>query len=517
MAELTINQSGLGNGLMAVMGSDELQPGDPPSYEICKNLYLFHPLGGKIAESPVRLAQSQDREITVESAEGIEEMLVDRFKRTWGELDMSAVLLNLRTQARVYGLASVGIGERGADLTKPIDLESLWKADIYLNVFDPLNTPGLIIDQNPNSPNYQKFTDVRVNGVPWHRSRTKTAQNEFSIYLAWTSAAYAYAGRSIYQRALYPLKSYIDTMIVNAMVARKAGLLVAKQEQPGSVVDGIMAAMAAFKRFLLKLGGTNQVISISTKEDIESLNLQNIDGALREARNNIIKDIAVGVDCPAKLLTQEAFVEGFGEGTEDARTVASYIDRLRIEMAPEYAWADTLVQYRAWTPEWYKTVQKRFPDDFSGVPYKQAFYQWRNKFTATWPSLIREEPSELVTIDDVKLKASLAMVQILAPILQVSPELTVELVRWAQATVNVNENLFQGEKLDLDLDVLLDALEQQRDAGGGQGDLEEEENAKPQKPFSSHDSAAGVAFLKDWTGDRRSVKERLLALNGGRQ
>lgn len=510
MAATTLDTPGLGNNLMTFLGSDDLQPGDPPSYEACKAVYLAHPLGGKIAETPVRLAQSQDREITVADSEGVEELLVDRFNEVWRELNMSAALLNLRTQARVYGLASIGLGERGVDPAKPVDIKDLWKADIFLNVFDPLNTPGLIVDQNPNSPTYQKFNDLRVNGQVWHRSRTKTVQNEFSIYLAWTSASYAYAGRSIYQRAWFPLKSFVNTMIVDDLVARKAGLLVAKQDQPGSIVDRVMLAMAAAKRWMLKLGGNNQVLSIATDESIESLNLQNIDGALREARNDIIKNIATGADIPAKLLTQEAFVEGFGEGTEDAKAVAQHIDRLRIEMDPEYAFADTLVQRRAWNPEWYDTVRERFPADFGDVEFDAAFYKWRRGFKATWPSLIREPPSELVTVDDVRLKGAIAALQVLAPVLARTPEGMVEVVRWVQAAVNSTENLFQGEKLNIDLDGLLDALA----SAPPDAELEEEESARPNRPFSGHDSAGGVAFLSNWAGDRRSVREKLAAMNG---
>ena len=63
MAEITTTS--IGKSLSQIMGIDELEPGDEPSYEAAKQVYLRHPLGGKIAESPVRLAQSQDREITV--------------------------------------------------------------------------------------------------------------------------------------------------------------------------------------------------------------------------------------------------------------------------------------------------------------------------------------------------------------------------------------------------------------------------------------------------------------------
>lgn len=504
MASVTFDTSGLGNGLTQILEAEDLVPGSEPSYAICKQIYLLHPLGGKLAESPIRIAQSQDREITIAGAEGIEEELVGRFDKTWRELDMSAVLLNVRTQARVYGLSSVGLGEVGKDPNTPLDLDRLWQAKIFMNVFDPLNTPGLIIDQNPNSPTYQKFTDLKVNGQVWHRSRTKTIQNEFSIYLAWTSPSYAYSGRSIYYRILFPLKSYLNTMVVNDMVARKAGLLVSKQAQPGSVVDRIMLAGAAVKRFFLQLGGNNQVLTIGNDETIESLNLQNIDGALSMARNNIIKDIATGTDTPAHLVTQEAYVDGFGEGTEDAKAVAQYIDRLRLEMAPEYAWADEITRRRAWTPDWYETLQKRFPSDFGKVDFKTAYYKWSNAYKATWPNLIRQGPEELAVVDEIKMKSAIAAVQVHAPLLGGAPEQLAELLRWSQAVINVQDNLFGGEKLNLDFDAIAAAYEEQKETqrDAAQAQLEHTENAGVERPFSRNDDA-GVAFVKEWQSPRQ--------------
>jgi len=64
---------------------------------------------------------------------------------------------------------------------------------------------------------------------------------------------------------------------------------------------------------------------------------------------------------PAKILLQETFAEGFGEGTEDAKYVARFIDGIREEMAPLYNFFDMIVQRRAWTPDFYKLIQEDFP------------------------------------------------------------------------------------------------------------------------------------------------------------
>ena len=79
------------------------------------------------------------------------------------------------------------------------------------------------------------------------------------------------------------------------------------------------------------------------------------------ARENILKNCAIAGDMPAVLLNEETYVEGFGEGTEDARRVAMFVKRMREEMDPQYRWFDEIAMHRAWCPEFYATVQKRYP------------------------------------------------------------------------------------------------------------------------------------------------------------
>jgi hypothetical protein len=157
---------------------------------------------------------------------------------------------------------------------------------------------------------------------------------------------------------------------------------------------------------------------------------------------------------PAKLLTEESFAEGFGEGTEDAKAVARFIDKVREQMAPLYDYFDKIVMYRAWNPEFYKVIQEEFPE-YKSVPYETAFYQWRNSFITKWPNLLKEPDSELVKVDEVKLRAVMAMVQIISPQLkmEVNAENRATLVKWAVDNFNSLKLLF-GEPLLLDYDAM---------------------------------------------------------------
>src|SRR6185503_5172640 len=134
---------------------------------------------------------------------------------------------------------------------------------------------SLVLNQDPNSPDFQKHAAIAVAGQPYHRSRSVTLMNEKPIYISYTTSGFGFVGRSVYQRALFPLKSFIQTMITDDMVTRKAGLLVAKMKQPGSIADNLMAKALGIKRNLLKEASMNNVINIGPDDAIETLDMQN--------------------------------------------------------------------------------------------------------------------------------------------------------------------------------------------------------------------------------------------------
>ena len=515
-ATVSVGVSSLGSLLQDLLNTDQLQPGDDVSYQMCKALYVGHPLGRKMARAPVELAMSEPREIAV--PDGPEEMCVEAYLKAWKEVRARENIINLATQARVYGIASVAMGELGVkgDTTEPVDLKRLWQAEPYFNILDPLNTAGsLVTSQDPNSPLYQKWGDLWVNGQRYHRSRTVTMMNEEPLYIAWSTSAFGFVGRSVYQRAFYPMKSFLQSMVTDDLVTLKAGLIVARLEQVGSFVDKIMKTMFGVKRALLKQARTGGVLSIGKDELIETVNMRNVNEAMSASRENIIKNIATAADMPAKLLTQESFVEGFGEGTQDAYAVVQYINGLRTELDPIISWFDTICQYRAWNPEFYEVVQHKYPDEYGNVPHHVALYRWRNSFRALWPDLIKEKPSEAVDRDKVRLESLISLVEVFAPMLD--PFNKAQLVQAVYDQLNTHEHLFGGAKFDLDADALMDHFgemaEQAKMMGhnGGPplgGEEEEREPAEPRPMHLAADSRAVGEVVRLMNERRRGLTVR---------
>lgn len=449
MAEINIVGSSVGTELMDILMADNIAPGSEPSYQLCKTIYSYHPLGGKMVDIPIRLAMSQKRKITIPNSP--EDRVREAFEREWESIGADRYIASTARLSRIYGAAALVFGAKDIETDKPINPEEYAKLNLYFNSLDPLNTAGsLVLNQDPNAPDFQKPTIVTAAGQAYHPSRSIVMFHEAPLYIEFTSSAFGYVGRSTYQRALFPLKSFIQSLITDDMVTRKAGVLVAKMKPAGSIVDRGMQILAGIKRNLVKEAETNNVISITPEENIESLNLMNTDTAMTTARKNILENIAAAANMPAKMLNSESFAEGFGEGTEDAKDVVRFVEGVRMDLNPIYAFFDRIVMYRAWTPEFYKVIQKEYPT-YKDIPYKQAFYDWVNAFEAVWPSLMVEPESELVKVDDVKLKAIIAMVEVMLP--EMDPENKATLLDWAASNFNECKTLLQFP-LMLDMEAL---------------------------------------------------------------
>jgi len=104
----------------------------------------------------------------------------------------------------------------------------------------------------------------------------------------------------------------------------------------------------------------------------------------------------------------------------------------------------------AWTPEFFETIKATVPE-YEGVTYEQAFYDWKNAFEATWPSLMEEPESELVKVEKVKFEALTAALEVLLP--QADPQNKARLVEFFANNLNESKRLFSNP-LVLDYDEL---------------------------------------------------------------
>lgn len=454
--------------LITLLDSDDIQPGMSAGYQTCKTIYLFHPLGGKMVDRPIKMAMNESRTVHISQAYGIEQRLRDAFEREWKALGADKHIANAARISRIYGVSAIAMLVDNQESSSAVDYRTLYKHNVTFNILDPLNTAGsIVLNQDPNAQDFQRVDGIRVAGKPYHKSRCVVQQNEDPIYLAYNSAAFGFTGRSVYQRALFPLKSFIQTMRTDDMVSVKGGLLVTKIQGPSSVVNNMMQKLSGIKRMMLKRGKTGEVLQIGANDSIESIDLSNLEKPLDSSRNHILENIAAAADMPAIILNSETFAQGFGEGTEDARSVAVYIDNIREWLEPLYDYFIRICQYRAWSIEFFNSLRADFPELKN--TYSLYFSSWINNFEYRWPPSLKEPDSEKVKVDETRFKAIVSMLEVLLPQVNTDDENRALLIEWAQANANANENLFP-QRLDLDIDSLKANRPQQtqgEEPGGG--------------------------------------------------
>lgn len=448
---------------------DNVKVGSTLSYQLCKELYLKHPLGAKLIDLPIDKALMTKREILIQYAPN---EVVDQFNKTWTEQKTNRAVEMVVRNSRMYGTGALAIVFKDSDIKPDVNMD--WQLcqqqQWTFNALDPLNTSGTgVLTQNPNDYNFQEIKGVMVNGKNYHHSRTFQVVNECPVYLSWTTSAFGFTGRSVFTRAIYPLKSFISTMIADDMVAQKCGVLVQKTKKSGSVIDNMMQKVGALKRSWLKSASTGNVLEIGLDDSIESLNLQNLDGALNAARKNILENIASSDKMPAKLLLSETFATGFGEGSEDAKAIAAYLDNFREKHAPLYEWLDHIVRKTAWTPEFYETIQAQYPAEYGDKPYAVAIKEWVDNFSYEWENLIKEPESERVKVSESKFKAvNDLMTQVFD---KLDPKNQSLFLQFYESTINEAKELFPN-KLEFDFYAYEQHQQQQAEQQDtGQGDV----------------------------------------------
>lgn len=458
-ASFALHGAGMPSQLMSILELDAVDPGSEPGYQACKTIYANHPLGARMVDAPLQMAMSQERELSIPGAP--EHELLKAFHREWkqiGAIGAENIIYRAMQLSYIYGISTLAVNalDKQGKPEAPsavLKMDKIWEKDLYFNLFDPLNTAGsLVLNQDPMAMDFMHPRQVIVSGQVWSNTKTLVLMHEQPIWIQWTNSAFGFVGRSVYQRAFYPLKSFLVSMIADQMVQDKLGLLIYKSKSPGGVLDQAARAFKSMQRWAIKGSRTNNVVSIGIDEDVASLNLEHVHDAGEYARNNILKNIATAAGQPAVLLNQETLAEGFGEGSEDAKQIARYIDRVRIEMNPAYEFMDNIVMRRAWNPTFYAEIQRKYPEQYAGVSYEAAFREWQDAYEARWPNLLTEPDSEKAKAAQTKLDGA---TKIATTILDANPgpETTAEVCAWLADVANEDKDIFSSPLL-IDADAI---------------------------------------------------------------
>ena len=94
-------------------------------YELCKLIYLFHPLGGKMVDRPIKLAMAEPRVVRV--TRGPDKRLSEAFEREWKALKADRLIANVARQSRIYGVGAVVMLIDGEPTNEAAEYDSLYR------------------------------------------------------------------------------------------------------------------------------------------------------------------------------------------------------------------------------------------------------------------------------------------------------------------------------------------------------------------------------------------------------
>ncbi|MBI0083573.1 MULTISPECIES: anti-CBASS protein Acb1 family protein [Commensalibacter] len=425
------------------------------SYGLCKSIYMYHPLGKRIIDLPIDLSIGQERIISVKHETKSDE-LIEQFIKVWNGYGFKNIIRRLATMSRLCGISALFLKVDGYNDHEPLPVNTNW-ADLKITpiVYDAMNIAGSASNnQDLMSENFLKVEDVLRSGMALAKDRSFILSNGDPLYNEFSTSAFGFTGRSVYQNCIHLLKAWLYVNNADAMVAKKCGLIIAKENDVGTATE-LTSRSLGIKRELLRAGSTNDVLSVGASTTIESLNLQNIDGSLDMARNHILEDIANASDIPTIILGQQRFTQGFGEGSEDTKHVGRFIESIREWERGAYQFIDNFVMRMAWNFDYLKALNKENGDIFKSKndeeitieQYWQVFYSLKQSFSYSFPSFLTESESQIAEGDQKKLEMIVDVYDRVFP--KVEADMQATLTNWLIDSVN---NLRSLNKIKLNVD-----------------------------------------------------------------
>lgn len=424
------------------------------SYNLCKQLYVYHPLGKRIVDLPIDLTLNKERILNVKHELSPE--LIDQFNKKWKELNLTRAIRNLAVTSRLYGIAALFIKIKDIDDSENIPNDkNLNDYTITPLVYDALNIAGSATqNQNLESADFLELKEVYRSGQALAKDRSIILSNGDPIYIEYINSAYGFAGRSVFQNCASLLQSYVDVMGADNTVARKAALIIAKMQQSGSPTN-LQGKAFEQKRELILEGINNNILNVGINEDISTLNMTNVDNSIDTARRHIIEDIANAIDLPVVLLNGQKFTAGFGEGSEDTKNIGRHVDSKRQWLEPIFNFCDNLVMDLAWDFNFIDSLNsqnssffdKNLPIEEKKRIYKIRFQELKNGFSYSFPSFLTETESEILDGDVKKINSIKTIFDSVYD--KVDPQTKSQLICWMMDNFN---DLRSVNKVKIDYD-----------------------------------------------------------------
>lgn len=373
------------------------------SYQECKDIYTYWPLGKRIASALPTFAMSAEREVKFGN---LPPVVAEVFKECCVKYNINHLIKQVAIYARVFGVAGIYVSHTKADKLKPLKNQDYENGEIGFNVLDPLVMNGATISQDPLSQDFQKLESFKINGHSVDANRVCAVFNDIPFYLRWVSSTFNWGSPSVYQNMYGLIKSWNRCVVALERMATKAGSVIVKSRD--TAVLNATTVEAAKKTLTLIRDMQNDGAAMIEKDgDVEFFNLTGVDvvDSIISQMNQLI--LMALADTPSAILLDKDLAQGFGEGSEDMKALLMAVDSFRAQiLRPLYDFVDGVLlrvcfnesKLTELLKEYKKDIKCKSTAELRELILKEYRFEWGNLYPETEATKLDNTSKELANL-----------------------------------------------------------------------------------------------------------------------
>lgn len=372
------------------------------TYEECRDIYRYWPLGKRVASALPDFAMSAPRKFFVKDAP---EEVNSKLLETANEMEIDQIVKKATLYARIYGLSALFVTQQGnKKVEDPLTHKDIQNNGVVFNVLDPLSMGGSIqIDNDPLSSTFSKPIDIKIRGNSVHTQRVEILYNDIPLYYKFNPSSFSFSGPSIYQNMTLLIRAWNRGIIALQRLATKAAAMV-KTTKESANVTGFSQTAAAKNLELIRSMENDGIASLRSGDTIEFFTLtgvQEVDTIIQQLNTGLMMALS---DTPSGILLDKNLSVGLNDGSEDMKAILMAVDNFRLRMLkPLYLFTDKFLCYKAFSFEFIKEMIDEYPDLYRGKKENEVLTEWCQNYSFDWGELYPQSDGEKADTEGKRL------------------------------------------------------------------------------------------------------------------
>lgn len=361
------------------------------SYEECRDIYRYWPLGKRIASALPNFAMSAQRKFVVKDAP---DEVNSKLAEVANELNIDEIVKRCAVYARIYGLASIYVAHK-RDSKQPLSYKDVQQEGFTLNVLDPLSMGGSIqIDNDSLSPTFGKPISVSIRGKAVNPNRICVVYNDIPLFYKFNPSSFAFSGPSIYQNMTLLIRAWNRGIIALQRLATKAAAMVKTTKETANVTGFNIRAVQQNLEMIRSIenDGIASIRSGDTLEFFALTGVQEVDVIIQQINTGLMMALS---DTPSGILLDKNLSVGLNDGSEDMKAILMAVDNFRFHvLKPLYLFIDKYLCYKAFTPEFIMSIIEQYPDLYRNKQANTVLTEWMQNYSFEWGELYPQNENE---------------------------------------------------------------------------------------------------------------------------